>query len=69
MSENETPIPENVIEALRIVRNSGRTNMFDRQTVAKLAIRFNVEAGQWLNKASDHDFIRALNEMGARLRD
>lgn len=57
-----TAVPLYVVKALAEVRENGSVNMFDRRGVEALV---NTErAAEWLSKASDHEFMDALNEMG-----
>jgi len=44
-------VPENVLKGISAVRNSGATNMFDRNTVTKLAINMEFyEAALWIDE-------------------
>jgi hypothetical protein len=58
-------VPLYVVKALALAQESGRTNMIDREEVIKLVEDAgNARAVEWLNKASNADFMDALNEMG-----
>lgn len=61
-------IPEEVIEALLDVRETGRTNMFDGQAVAHLASALgHYKASTWLYEASASETMAALKAMGKRV--
>lgn len=60
MAEQLTPLY--VVKALADVRESGKTNMLNRRAVAALVS--SERASEWLNKASDSQFMAALNDMG-----
>lgn len=59
----ETPLY--VIEALADVQQSGRINMLDRQGVTALV--GSSKAIEWLERASDSQYMTALNDMGQLL--
>jgi hypothetical protein len=64
MNGREEPIPQEVIDALAAVRESGVTNMFDRQAVihwCNLSDRY--VAVTWLY-GNRNRYIEALNAMG-----
>jgi len=58
-------IPENVIEALASVRQSGATNMFDQHKVIQLVDVADEEAADWLRN-HPLEYVNALNAMGQR---
>lgn len=60
----EVEIPEEVIDGLLEVRESGRVNMFDRNSVIRLmsALGWN-DGAEWLIDNKD-SYMDALNEMG-----
>ena len=58
----ETATPLFVVKALAEVRESGLTNMLDRDAVEMLVT--DQRAAEWLNKASNSEFMTALNDMG-----
>lgn len=60
MPEQVTPLY--VVKELARIRETAVTNMLDRHTVEKLAR--DPRAREWLNKASDSQYINALHEMG-----
>ena len=63
MSENgNTSVPLYVIKALAEVRENGSVNMMDRRGVTALVN--GQRASEWLDKASDSQYMDALNEMG-----
>lgn len=56
------PTPLYVVQALAEVREGGSINMLDRQGVEALV--GSRKATEWLDKASDSQYMDALNEMG-----
>lgn len=54
--------PLYVVQELARIRESAATNMLDRSRVEQLVI--NSRAAEWLDKASDSQYIEALNDMG-----
>lgn len=56
------PVPNYVIQALAEVREDGRINMLDRRGVTALVS--SPRAYEWLEKASNSQYMEALNEMG-----
>lgn len=64
MTTDDVNVPEDVIEVLLDIRDSGVTNMFDRKTVARIAKRLGEdEVAAWL-LANDHGYMPALKAMG-----
>lgn len=61
------PTPLYVIKALAGIRESGATNMLDRDAVEMLVD--DQRAAEWIGKASDSQYMDALNDMGAALSD
>lgn len=61
------PTPLFVIRALAEVRESSATNMLNRRAVEMLVE--DQRAAEWLDKASDSQYMEALNDMGAALSD
>lgn len=59
--------PLYVIKALAKVRDSGLTNMLDRNAVEMIV--WDQRAAEWLNKASDSQYMEALDDMGAAESD
>lgn len=55
-------IPLFVVKALAQVREGGEVNMLDRRGVEALV--GSERAAEWLNKASNAEYMEALNEMG-----
>lgn len=55
-------VPLFVVKALAEVREGGEVNMFDRQGVTALVS--SERAAEWLDKASNTEYMEALNEMG-----
>lgn len=53
--------PLYVIKALAKVRDSGLTNMLDRDAVEMTV--WDQRAAEWLNKASDSQYTEALDDM------
>lgn len=64
------PIPQNVLEALLEVRNSGLTNMFGRSTVIELCSSLveDYAAADWLLENKSR-YMEALNAMGEMVND
>lgn len=58
-------IPENVIEVLASIRESGITNMLDKEVVIGIADVMDEGAADWL-RSNPTLYMEALNEMGAR---
>lgn len=63
----ETATPLFVVKALAEVRESGLTNMLDRDAVEMLVT--DQRAAEWLTKASNREFMTALNDMGRAVSD
>lgn len=55
-------VPNYVIQALAEVRENGSVNMLDRRGVTALVS--SSRAAEWLDKASNSQYMDALNEMG-----
>lgn len=48
---DQVPVPESVLQGIAAVRDSGRTNMLDVQTVAALALEMgHPEAAIWIDE-------------------
>ena len=58
-------IPENVLEALASIRQSGITNMLVVTTVIRLVDEMDEEAADWL-RSNPTLYMEALNQMGAQ---
>lgn len=59
-----------VIQALAAVKDSGKTNMLDRDRVeSEVFLDGQQRAYEWLTKASDAQYMDALNDMGAAESD
>ena len=58
----ETATPLFVVKALAEVRESGLTNMLDRDAVEMLVT--DQRAAEWLNGVSNSQYMTALNDMG-----
>lgn len=61
------PTPLFVIQAMAQVREGGNTNMLDRDAVEMLVT--SQRAAEWISKASNEQYMDALNDMGAALSD
>lgn len=56
------PTPLYVIQELARIRESAAITMLDRSRVKQLVV--NPRAAEWLDKASESQYIEALNDMG-----
>ena len=61
----DSAIPEDVLEALELVRSEGQTNMLDRQFVIVLAEPEYPDAAEWLTNNRNR-YMEALKAMGER---
>lgn len=61
-------IPENVLEVLANIRESGATNMLDRNTVIQIADVMDEGAADWL-RDNQRLYMEALNRMGAKVQN
>jgi len=52
---DKVQIPEKVLEGIKAVRKSGKTNMLDRPAVAAIALELGyVDAAFWLEDKANH---------------
>lgn len=59
-------IPENVIEVLASIRESGKVDMRENEVVIQIADVMDEGAADWLRE-NPNLYMDALNEMGARV--
>lgn len=64
---SESTIPDQVIYALSMVRETGKVNMMDRGGVVFLVeMECDFLAADWIRHADADAYMTALNEMGRR---
>ena len=52
---NRAPIPSEVLQGIEAVRRSGKTNMLDRNAVARIALELgHVDAAFWIDDKANH---------------